>query len=936
MTDSPASDGHEGPLAFDAAWYLAQNPDVAAEGRDPADHYRAHGRGEGRWPRPLLALAHDCELWSGFEDLALPALHALAAAPVEDPDAALAAWLLARWHASRDELTAARHWIHRFMKAADGPAMVRHPGPWLLAIDILCRCNDPVEAAAVMDWLRPRFPGHPDLAIAAGQIAAGPAAATAVLGALWARRGLATVTLDPGRLPALDRLRAEAPAAAMPDAPVVSVLMPARNAATTIDTALGSLLGQSWRPLEVLIIDDASTDATPDRARTWAARDSRVRVLGLPAPSGAYVARNRGLAEATGAFVTVMDADDWAHPQKIEAQVRLLLDRPYLPACVSHWLRVTPDLRPWRLRMEDGWIHRNVSSLMVRRAVHEQLGFWDRVRADADTEFWARIRHVHGPDSVAEVHPGLPLSLGRVSVGSITRSETLHARTQFGGLRQDYQRAARRWHERAKAPEALHLPEVPAARPFDIPDAIGVGDPPAALQPDDILRRSALFDARWYRARWDDIRQSDTDPALHYLQQGAAEDRDPGPGFSTSGYRIAAGIGDENPLLHWERAGRSAGLSPCPTFRGALYDRPGPTVLVVGHQAGRELFGAERSLIGMVQTEGEGGHRPVVLLPQLRDRGYLDRLLPHAAEVRVIPYGWKRFDRPADPATVERVRLLIRETGAAVLHQNTLVLEAPLLAARAESVPATVHVRELPETDPDLCRALRADPGTIRDWLLASADRFTVYGPEVARWLDVPGRTVPGRIRIDSALFDLPARDDGAPVVGMISANTAKKGVADFVAMARHLAPLVPDLRCLLIGPDSSDLEALGALPGNVLRSPYAAEPADAMARVDVLVSLSRFNESFGRTVLEALAAGRPVVTYRRGTPPLIVEHGISGLVVPADDPAAAAVAVARIVTEAGLLDRMRTAARLRARMIDRDGLPEPPDDPTAAAPSGG
>jgi glycosyltransferase involved in cell wall biosynthesis len=102
-------------------------------------------------------------------------------------------------------------------------------------------------------------------------------------------------------------------------------------------------------------------------------------------------------------------------------------------------------------------------------------------------------------------------------------------------------------------------------------------------------------------------------------------------------------------------------------------------------------------------------------------------------------------------------------------------------------------------------------------------------------------------------------------------------------------------------------------LPANVDFTGYAETPVEAMAKADVVMSLSKFAESFGRTVMEAMAAGRPVVCYDRGAPPSLVESGVSGFVVPADHIESAALAILALDAARGQLAAFAAAARARA-----------------------
>jgi len=120
---------------------------------------------------------------------------------------------------------------------------------------------------------------------------------------------------------------------------LVSVIVPAYNAAATIDATLESVRGQSYRHLEVLVIDDGSTDDTAARVERHAAADPRVRLLRQP-NAGVAAARNRGLRAASGAYVAPVDADDLWHPHKIERQVRMFEHGPPSLGLVYTWYAV--------------------------------------------------------------------------------------------------------------------------------------------------------------------------------------------------------------------------------------------------------------------------------------------------------------------------------------------------------------------------------------------------------------------------------------------------------------------------------------------------------------------------------------------------------------------------------------------------------------------
>ncbi|WP_417525613.1 glycosyltransferase [Marinovum sp.] len=912
------------PSHFDPAWYLAAYPDVAAAGRDPRRHYCRHGRREGRLPVFLPALWRERDLrWNMLEEGEAALVAMARGAP--GPNRAYAAIACARAAARRGDWSAAQDWLRPLEVQRDLIGLTGTPDPVLLALEAAVVTGELPRARRLLAAARRAFGRLPDLMLAAANLAAaeaghGPPWARA-MARLYARAWLRGVAVAEGEAPAFDRLiPARPPRPTGLAGPLVSVVMPAFNAAATIGTALASLSGQSWQALEILVVDNGATDATAAVVRRHAAADPRIRLLDGSAAPGAYAARNIGVAAARGAFITVLDADDWAHPARIARQIRTLRRNPAAAATISDWVRVTPDLRFTRWWQDRGHIHPDLSSLMIRAELRARLGYWDRARAGADSEYHDRILAICGARAIVPTAPGLPLNFGRLHDRSLTQVAETRIDTQVFGARRSYMLNARRWHEGAE--EDLPLPQHPARRPFDLPPALALRppDPPAAAEAVPAAERAGLYDDAWYMRSYPDLRAQEADGLAHYLRTGAAEGRDPGPDFSTSGYALAQEIAPETALAHYLDHGRAAGADPLPDWQGALpAPAPGRHVLVFGHQAGAEIFGAERCLVTTLERAAEAGITPSVVLPRLLSHDYLKALLARCHRLHVRPYGWRFGGVAPDPRSQARLTRLIRDSGAVEVHQNTVVLDAPLRAARAAGVPSVVHVHELPASDLRLCADLGLAPEALRAELLAQADRFVANSPAVLRWLDLPpARALLMPNRVDPALADLPFAPATPPRIALIGSLTARKGIGDARAVARALARsgLAGEIR--LIGPQSADLDRLGPLPANMRHMGYAPGPAAALAEADIVLSLSQVAESFGLSVFEALCAGRPVVCYDRGTPPdLVGRDGAAGHVVPADRPDLVARALAPwLKSPAALQAASRNARERGARLL--------------------
>jgi len=107
---------------------------------------------------------------------------------------------------------------------------------------------------------------------------------------------------------------------------LVSVVIPAFNAAGTIDATLQSVRGQTYRDLEIIVVDDGSSDGTAQIVETHAAVDPRLRLI-RQTNAGVAASRNRGIAEAKGDFIAPIDADDLWKPTCIEKKLTTMLSK---------------------------------------------------------------------------------------------------------------------------------------------------------------------------------------------------------------------------------------------------------------------------------------------------------------------------------------------------------------------------------------------------------------------------------------------------------------------------------------------------------------------------------------------------------------------------------------------------------------------------------
>ena len=217
--------------------------------------------------------------------------------------------------------------------------------------------------------------------------------------------------------------------------PSVSVIIPSYNSARTIVEALESVAAQARTDAEVRVVDDASADDTVSVTREWMARQpmpgDRWSVICLARNSGPAGARNRGVAESTGAWIAFLDADDVWLPARLEQQLACLDQCPdavMLCGGRREFGSERVDPRPACDRIEfrevtlDELARHNpivTSTVLARRTAFEAVGGFDeRFRGPEDYDLWIRLASQGRILELAE-----PLACYRHRPGSLSLDE---------------------------------------------------------------------------------------------------------------------------------------------------------------------------------------------------------------------------------------------------------------------------------------------------------------------------------------------------------------------------------------------------------------------------------------------------------------------------------------------------------------------------------
>ncbi|SUT87920.1 Putative lipooligosaccharide biosynthesis protein [Actinobacillus ureae] len=250
--------------------------------------------------------------------------------------------------------------------------------------------------------------------------------------------------------------------------PLVSILVTTFNSEKWIEWSINSLLSQTYNNIEIIIIDDSSTDSTISIIERLERSSSKIKLLKLPKNIGTYAAKNIGCFLAKGEFITCQDSDDWAHPQKIMLQVLPLLENPDLIVTFSQWFRICNNGTAYARNVYPLTRLNPSSALFRKNIVIEKIGLWDCVRTGADSEFNARLKLVFGHELCLTIKK--PLTIGTHREGSLMTSDDTGYVNGISLERLNYLEAWTLWHLSEVANKRKPYYLLNNFRPFKVSD----------------------------------------------------------------------------------------------------------------------------------------------------------------------------------------------------------------------------------------------------------------------------------------------------------------------------------------------------------------------------------------------------------------------------------------------------------------------------------
>lgn len=191
--------------------------------------------------------------------------------------------------------------------------------------------------------------------------------------------------------------------------PLISVVIPSYNSAKFLPTAVSSVVDQTYKNFEIIIVDDCSNDDTERVVKTFSLSNRNIKYIKHDENKGLSSARNTGIMAAKGDFIAFLDADDIWSPRKLEYQYRKFEDNPKLGVVFTGYTlidlnkRIRREYCPPRFNNQYDFARnllvRNIvtgsaSSVMTKKECFEKVGLFDTaLKAAEDWDMWMRIAH---------------------------------------------------------------------------------------------------------------------------------------------------------------------------------------------------------------------------------------------------------------------------------------------------------------------------------------------------------------------------------------------------------------------------------------------------------------------------------------------------------------------------------------------------------------
>lgn len=347
-----------------------------------------------------------------------------------------------------------------------------------------------------------------------------------------------------------------------------------------------------------------------------------------------------------------------------------------------------------------------------------------------------------------------------------------------------------------------------------------------------------------------------------------------------------------------------------------------------------KLYGADRSLLDIVTHLDNTVFEPVVLVPEIGPLATeMNRFGVSTISTNFV-HAERRFFRPIRfirfikelIISIRKIKTIIQDESIDLVHSNTSACIASAIASRLAGKPHVWHIRELC-TNPKIIRLLyRVMIPLLADKAIAASQVVRInYSTNWNRLLHkfillshgVDSKRFENGTDTIRKEFSIPP---GVKIVGNVGMLRTQKGQHLFLSVAQMVKQKYPDIRFVIAGdmyyengmidPTLKNLCNSLGLDNNVIFTGFRTDIENVFAALNVFVHTSVFQESYGRTILESMASGKPIVAFNTGGPSELVRHGQTGFLTPPGNLQLMAERITELLLDDKLSNRMGNEGR--------------------------
>ncbi|MEM5882373.1 MAG: glycoside hydrolase family 99-like domain-containing protein [Candidatus Aenigmatarchaeota archaeon] len=348
-------------------------------------------------------------------------------------------------------------------------------------------------------------------------------------------------------------------------------------------------------------------------------------------------------------------------------------------------------------------------------------------------------------------------------------------------------------------------------------------------------------------------------------------------------------------------------------------------ILMVSHVVSPQLYGAERSLLDLLKLYNEIEEFNIyVAVNSISNEDYINQLKEFSCGVFLVDYKQWLGRKIIEIGPLLQFADIIVSYSIDIVYVNTITILEASIAAKKLKVLSVTHVREIISEDKYLSFEIGYHPESIKKSIYNRSDilicnsKSTLIDYKDFNWKyylpNMVDFSLQNQQNFNGAINNIEKNHEKI-IFGIISSNTPKKGILNIVSLARLLNEYKDKIEIWIVGPINSYIKYIQERLKDenitfVKFIDYVTSPYELIKQIDVILSLSEFAESFGRTVAEAAALGKPVIAFNKGAIKEIVKHGETGYLAKYKDINEVADYVKKFINEPYLIEEMGRKAR--------------------------